>query len=215
MPLEMLNFLTCRGPVRPTPKLTPALDAVRPPPGTRVAEVMDRVGRWLQATFTYAPDVTNASSPIDDILDHGKGVCQDFAHLMIALLRTLGVPVRYVSGYIHRPNKGSQSHAWCEVWIPDLGWVGIDPTNDTLITDHFVKVAIGRDYSDVPPNKGVYKGQAYEEMFVRVETRELSQLPSLSWRDQLPPLEVPLTAIRPRIEAPPRKNETEQEQQQQ
>ena len=139
--------------------------------------------------------MTDASSPIDDVLAHGKGVCQDFAHLMIAMLRSFGVPARYVSGYIHRPNKESQSHAWCEVWLPDLGWVGFDPTNDCPANEHFVKVAIGRDFTDVPPNKGIYRGQGQETISVRVETRQLERLPSLSWQEQLPPLDVPPTAI--------------------
>ncbi len=107
--------------------------------------------------------------PIDDVLTHGKGVCQDFTHLMIAILRSWDVPARYVSGYIHRTNKESQSHARCEAWLPDLGWVGIDPTNDQLPDERFVKVAIGRDFTDVPPNKGVYRGKAEESILAAWE----------------------------------------------
>lgn len=107
-----------------------------------------------------------------------------------------GVPARYVSGYLHRPNKDSQSHAWCELWLPDCGWFGIDPTNDCRANERFVKVAFGRDFSDVPPNKGVYRGQSGETIVVRVETRALDRLPSLSWQEQLPPLHVPLVTIR-------------------
>ena len=129
------------------------------------------------------------------MLAHGKGVCQDFTHLMLAILRSLHMPARYVSGYIHRPNKESQSHAWCEVWLPDLGWVGVDPTNDQVVDERFVKVAIGRDFTDVPPNKGLFRGKAEQSIFVRVETRILDSLPSLSWQEQLPPLQTPLTAI--------------------
>ena len=165
--------------------------------------------------FEYARDVTLASSPIDDVLEQGKGVCQDFTHLMIAVLRSFGVPARYVSGYIHRPNKESQSHAWCEAWLPDLGWVGIDPTNDCLVDEHFIKVAVGRDFTDVPPNKGVYRGRARESISVRVETRELERLPSLSWQEQLPPLNVPLTAIRPAPRASADSEPESQQQQQQ
>jgi transglutaminase-like putative cysteine protease len=131
---------------------------------------------------------------------------------MLALLRSFGVPARYVSGYVHRANKASQSHAWCEAWLPDLGWVGIDPTNDCLITDHFVRVATGRDFSDVPPNKGVYRGRAEETVSARVETRVLERLPSLTWQDQLPPLDVPLTLLRRRLT---REGETEEQAQQQ
>jgi transglutaminase-like putative cysteine protease len=123
------------------------------------------------------------------------------------------VPARYVSGYIHRPNKESQSHAWCEFWLPDLGWLGVDPTNDQLVNDHYVKVAVGRDFTDVPPNKGVYRGQAAETIFVRVETRLLERLPSLSWQEALPPLNIPLTAIRHKTRAAPNADLAGQEQQ--
>ena len=172
------------------------------------------MAHYIRGHFEYAKDVTLASSPIDDVLEHGKGVCQDFTHLMIALLRSFGLSARYVSGYIHRPNKESQSHAWCEVWLPDLGWVGIDPTNDCFVNDHFVKVAIGRDFTDVPPNRGVYRGKAKESIFVRVETRQLERLPSLSWQEQLPPLDVPLTAIVSPWRGEARQDEEAEQQQQ-
>jgi transglutaminase-like putative cysteine protease len=112
-----------------------------------------------------------------------------------------------VSGYIHRANKESQSHAWCEAWLPGEGWFGIDPTNDRVVNEHFVKVAVGRDFTDVPPNKGVYRGQGRETISVRVETRELERLPPLSWQEQLPPLQVPLTEI-----ASPRRNQADDDQ---
>jgi transglutaminase-like putative cysteine protease len=193
--LAVLDFLHLRGPVRATSRLTPALEQLRPAPGTRVGELIAKVAAYIHNSFQYAPRVTLASSPIDDVLRSGKGVCQDFTHLMIAILRSFGVPARYVSGYIHRPGKESQSHAWCEAWLPDLGWLGIDPTNNHLIDERFVKVAVGRDFTDVPPNKGIYRGTAKETILVRVETRLLESLPSLSWQEQLPPLHVPLTEI--------------------
>jgi transglutaminase-like putative cysteine protease len=196
-PLEVLDFLLCRGPVAPTPRLAPLLQDLQPRTGTRLGSFVCDVCHYVHTHFEYARDATLATSPIDDLLEHGKGVCQDFTHLMIALLRSFEVPARYVSGYIYRPNKESQSHAWCEVWLPDVGWFGIDPTNDRPAGDHFVAVAVGRDFSDVPPNKGVYRGRGQESIFVRVETRELERLPSLSWQEQLPPLNVPLTAIVP------------------
>ena len=196
--LDALNYLTLRGPVSPSERLTPLLAKLRPQSGSRLAQFVADVAQFIPSHFEYARDVTLATSPVDDLLEKGKGVCQDFTHLMIALLRAHGVPARYVSGYIHRPGKESQSHAWCEVWLPDLGWLGVDPTNNRPADDHFVKVAVGRDFSDVPPNKGVYRGRAQESIFVRVETRELERLPSLSWQEQLPPLQVPLTAILPR-----------------
>lgn len=212
--LRVFDFLAFRGPVRPTPLLEPLLDTLRPRPGDRLADLLLAVSDRVHADFAYARDVTLSSSPIDDVLTHRKGVCQDFTHLAIALLRSFGVPARYVSGYLHRPNKESQSHAWCEAWLPDLGWVGLDPTNACLAGEHFVKVAVGRDFTDVPPNKGVYRGGARESIQVRVETRTLDRLPSLSWQDQLPPLDVPLTQIvsRPAADRPDG-HESEQQQQ--
>jgi transglutaminase-like putative cysteine protease len=215
MDLGVLDFLRFRGPVRPTPHLSPVLENLRPAAGTRLLQFAMQVAEYIQTRFEYARDVTLATSPIDDLLKQGKGVCQDFTHLMIAVLRSHDVPARYVSGYIHRPGQESQSHAWCEVWLPDLGWLGIDPTNNRLVNEHFIKVAIGRDFSDVPPNKGIYRGQAQEQIFVRVETRELDRLPSLSWQEQLPPLHAPLTAILPRTRWGTGLEDESQEQQQQ
>jgi len=192
---ELFDYLALRGPVRSTPRLTPLLTDLRPQEGTPLAEVVLAVSRYIHGHFQYAPDVTLASSPIDDVLQHGKGVCQDFTHLMIAILRSFGIPARYVSGYIHRPDKESQSHAWCEAWIPGLEWIGVDPTNNALVGESFVKVATGRDFTDVPPNKGIYRGKSAESISVRVETRTLEALPSLSWQEQLPELQTPLTAI--------------------
>jgi transglutaminase-like putative cysteine protease len=214
--LEALDYLGFRGPVRQTTRLEPLSDALRPRPGESLADLVLAVARHVHAEFEYAPHATRASSPIDDVLEKGKGVCQDFTHLMIALLRSFGVPARYVSGYIHRPGKESQSHAWCEAWLPNVGWLGIDPTNNRLVDDHFIKVAVGRDFTDVPPNKGIFRGPGKESMLVRVQTRTLETLPSLSWQEQLPPLSAPLTAILgpPASAAPDRADPHQQGQEQ-
>lgn len=213
--LEVLDFLKFRGPVRQTPRLTPLLEKLRPEPGSRVGEFVARVMEYIHENFKYARDVTLVSSPIDDVLEKGKGVCQDFTHLLIAVLRSNEAPVRYVSGYIHRPNKESQSHAWCEVWLPDVGWVGIDPTNDQVVDDHFVKVAFGRDFTDVPPNRGVYRGRGEENILVRVCSRALERLPAMSWQEQLPSLDVPLTSIVTRLQDLHKDEDEGQQQQQQ
>lgn len=215
-PLEIHGFMQLRGPARPTPLLQPVLDAVAPQPGTRIVDFLLQVCHYIHTHFTYAKAVTAASSPIDDVLAKGKGVCQDFAHLMIAVMRRFGVPARYVSGYIHRPNKESQSHAWCEAWLPDRGWVGIDPTHDQIVNDSFVKVAVGRDFTDVSPNRGVFRGQAAEKISVRVATRALERLPNLSWQEQLPSLDVPLmTVLRNRESLDVQSDEQVEAQQQQ
>lgn len=193
--LPALAYLGLRGPTRHTEGLNPLLDALRPSEGMPIAELMTNVAGYICANFEYAKDVTLSSSPIDDTLQMGKGVCQDFAHLMIAIMRSFGVPTRYISGYIHRPEQESQSHAWCEVWLPELGWCGIDPTNNQIVNDHFVKVAVGRDFTDVSPNRGVYRGRASETISVRVESRALSRLPAISWDYSAPAFKVPLTSV--------------------
>src|ERR1700722_1325014 len=177
--LEVMDFVRFRGPVRHCPLLEPLLDELRPRPGTKLSELAASVCRAINERFEYAPYVTLASSPIDDLLLQRKGVCQDFTHLMLAILRSFEVPARYVSGYIHREGMESQSHAWCEVWLPGLGWLGLDPTNNRAADENFIKVAVGRDFTDVPPNKGLYRGQTQEAISVRVETRTLDRLPPL------------------------------------
>ena len=195
LPLDTLDALPLRGPTTDTPLLAPHLEALRPLPRIRVGMWVCQVAEYIRGNFTYARDVTDATSPIDHLLTHGQGVCQDFTHLMIAILRSFGVPARYVSGYIHRPNRDSQSHAWCEVWLPDVGWTGFDPTNGCPVGSQFVKTAVGRDYTDVPPSKGTYLGSGNERMEVRVATRTLDRLPSRTWHDHLAPLDVPMHAV--------------------
>lgn len=128
--------------------------------------------------FDYAQQSTRVDSPIDVALAQRKGVCQDFAHVMIAIVRTfLELPCRYVSGYLfhavekHDRSAADATHAWVEVLLPELGWVGFDPTNNLIAGERHIRAAVGRDYSDVPPTKGVLKGSADSEMTVAVEVK--------------------------------------------
>jgi len=130
-----------------------------PDPVSTVRELMTD----LHARFEYKPKSTRVDSPIDDALSTRQGVCQDFAHIMIALVREVGIPCRYVSGYLFQPGEPARSadgatHAWVEAWLLDLGWVGFDPTHNSLAGEHHIRVAVGRDYADVPPTRGVFKG---------------------------------------------------------
>jgi len=127
----------------------------------------------------YETGVTRADSPIDEALEAGRGVCQDFAHIMLAICRGWGLPARYVSGYLYTDSAegGFRSdpdatHAWVEVFLPTLRWVGFDPTNNTTTGERHVTVAIGRDYDDVPPSRGVFKGDAESELEVAVSVRQ-------------------------------------------
>jgi transglutaminase-like putative cysteine protease len=109
-------------------------------------------------------------SPETQALARGRGVCQDFAHLMIAACRALGLPARYVSGYVLAPRRGAAeaSHAWCDVFVAGRGWRSLDPTHAAEQSDHYVRVAVGRDYADVPPTRGIFKGAGQETMTVEV-----------------------------------------------
>ena len=130
----------------------------------------------MHRTFAYDADSTHVDSPIDEALLHRRGVCQDFAHIMLALARNyLHIPCRYVSGYLyHRRDDRSidgATHAWIEALLPELGWIGFDPTNNLLAGERHIEVAVGRDYHDVPPTRGVYKGNAASELSVNVRVR--------------------------------------------
>ena len=137
------------------------------------------LSRTLYGALAYEPGVTGADSPIDEALKAKRGVCQDFAHIMIAVCRSWGIPARYVSGYLFtdRSEGGDRSnpdatHAWVEVYLPSLRWVGFDPTNNVVASERHVVVAVGRDYGDVPPSRGVFKGDAESELMVAVSVRK-------------------------------------------
>jgi len=157
--------------VQYTPELAAFADEIEPP-GEEIGAWCVGVARTIHDAFAYDVDATTVRTMVADALRAKAGVCQDFAHVMIALLRHAKIPARYVSGYIFRGDShvlgAEASHAWCEAYLPPYGWVGFDPTNDRLINDYFVKVALGRDYRDVSPVRGVYRGSKHSEMSVNV-----------------------------------------------
>ncbi|MBK8051442.1 MAG: transglutaminase family protein [Anaerolineales bacterium] len=135
----------------------------------------------LHRVIAYDSRSTRVDSPIDDALLHRRGVCQDYSHIMLALIRNyLQMPARYVSGYLyHRGDDRSAdgaTHAWVEVWFPELGWIGFDPTNNIVAGERHVDVAIGCDYHDVPPTRGVYKGNAGSDLAVTVRVRSGNEI---------------------------------------
>lgn len=131
----------------------------------------------IYKAFEYQPGVTDADSPIDLALSAGRGVCQDFAHIMLAVCRAWGIPARYVSGYLFTDREAGDrsdpdaTHAWVEVFLPSYRWVGFDPTNNVMTGERHVAVAVGRDYSDVTPSRGVYKGDSESHLAVGVSVR--------------------------------------------
>lgn len=130
--------------------------------------MMRFVHRWL----IYVPASTHVHTPVRDLLSNRRGVCQDYAHLMIGLCRSLKIPARYVSGYL-ADEQARATHAWVEVYLPGLGWIPLDPTHNRQIDDTYVKIAAGRDYADVPPLTGSYKGSLNRKMEVEVNIQEV------------------------------------------
>ncbi|MDF0532251.1 transglutaminase family protein [Tsukamurella sp. 8F] len=143
------------------------------------AETLLAASQWVHEKLDYVPGTTGVHSSALDAYEESKGVCQDYAHLTLLLLRSAGIPARYVSGYLH-PKAGAavgttvagQSHAWIEAWTGQ--WVGYDPTNDVAITERHVSVGVGRDYADVPPLKGIIAGGGASDLDVEVEITRLA-----------------------------------------
>ncbi|MDX2159744.1 MAG: transglutaminase family protein [bacterium] len=184
------------------------------------------INRTLHEKFEYVPNSTTVDSPIEEILTTGKGVCQDYAHVMIALVRNLGIPCRYVSGYLyHQHEQGltaapDQSHAWVEAYLPTLGWIGFDPTNATLAAERHIRVAVGRDYCDVPPTRGVFKGGAETRLEVGVKVEPSDLLPmndhtSYPLAEQDEPPTLPANGVRRQAPVQPVDIQIRQQQQQQ
>ena len=176
---ECFDFLRPHGFVRTTEMLERFivdhdLDALR---RQDPLSALRRLNETLYQAFDYEPGVTDADSPIDLALEARRGVCQDFAHIMLAICRAWGLPARYVSGYLFTDrDAGDRSdpdatHAWVEVFLPSLRWGGFDPTNNMLTGERHVAVAVGRDYGDVTPSRGVYKGDSDSQLAVGVSVR--------------------------------------------
>ncbi len=123
-----------------------------------IFENLQQLNNWVFLHIYFTAGVTDVNSLLDEVIDNRKGVCQDFSHLFCAIARNNGVPVRYVSGYLHQGNNyfgDAQMHAWVEAYIPRVGWIGFDPTNNVLTNNDHIKVAHGKDYDDCSPLKGI------------------------------------------------------------
>jgi transglutaminase-like putative cysteine protease len=169
---------------------TPALDALAEEFDVRRRDdplkVLHQLNEQLFHHFEYVPKSTKVDSPIDLALLTHAGVCQDFAHIMITLVRSkLRIPCRYVSGYLfhgqsnHDRSVNSATHAWVEALVPQLGWVGFDPTNWLIAGDRHIRTAIGRDYADVPPTHGIFRGRASSALTVAVRVTPSEGTPAL------------------------------------
>ena len=150
-------------------------------PGRPMLSATEDLMHRIFREFEFVPDFTTTSTPLSDVLEHRRGVCQDFAQLAIGCLRSLGLAARYVSGYIETaPPPGKErlqgadaSHAWFAAWIPGLGWVDFDPTNDQMPYDQHITIGWGRDFSDVTPLKGVIFSSGRHKLNVGVDMERL------------------------------------------
>ena len=181
------DVFDARGFVLGSPKvvLSPAVAAYAAesfPAGRPLAEALTELTSRIHADFAYEPGATSVSTTLSELLKCRKGVCQDFAHLAVGSLRSVGLAARYVSGYLEtRPPPGRPrlsgadvSHAWASVFVPDAGWVDLDPTNNQFVSDRYVTTACGRDYGDVSPLKGViYTESTKNELHVSVDVLPL------------------------------------------
>jgi transglutaminase-like putative cysteine protease len=221
VPYALRDFLAFGGPVQLTPALRAAHRAAAPARTSPLGEHVLALGRYLADRFEYQRDVTTYASTTEHFLKLEAGVCQDFAHLMVGLLRLSGIPCRYVSGYLHverTSREPSQSHAWVEFWSPSHGWIPFDPTHDRAIDERYVVVGHGRHYDDVPPNKGIYRGIARETLHAEVHTQvsTAAALPPLTIETRPIPLQTyrEAPARRPDRAALPLEDEQQQQQQQ-
>lgn len=137
-----------------------------------IIEIAQQCNAYVFENFTYTKGITNIETTVDEILTLKKGVCQDFAHILLQLLRTAGIPSRYVSGYICPNESGLRgegaTHAWVEIFTPKQGWLGLDPTNNIWTMDNHVRLSVGRNFSDCTPIKGTFKGLARQTLSVCV-----------------------------------------------
>lgn len=138
-----------------------------------VFDFVSKLSKWIHDNLDYDPVATHVHSKLDEILQLKAGVCQDFAHLMIACCRMMGIPSRYVSGYLYCGHEevlrgDHATHAWVDCLMPDGRWLALDPTNELLANDRYIRIHTGRDYSEVTPTRGVYVGLPASELTVSV-----------------------------------------------
>ena len=147
-------------------------------PGRPLVEGLKELTHRIHGEFVYKPESTSIEVPLQEVMDKRHGVCQDFAHVMIGALRSLGLAARYVSGYLRTGDDvlgAEASHAWVSAWVPGMGWVDFDPTNDVMPTDGHVTVGWGRDFGDVTPVKGVALGGGGQTVEVEVRVTPLEK----------------------------------------
>jgi len=216
---DLFDFIAPTTYVPRLPELEELVEAAHHASGDTILGFAQASSELIHRRFRYVKGATHVHSSVADSLSLGAGVCQDFTHLLLGVVRMRGLPARYVSGYLVPQAKnddasnleevvgGQASHAWAEVFLPGAGWIGLDPTLGTPVGLRHVRVAYGRDYGDVPPVRGVYKGHAGQRLSVDVRVR-----PAV---DQDGHERLQETAARPAEETVPERPQQPAQQQQQ
>jgi transglutaminase-like putative cysteine protease len=175
-PSELVDYLSPSPMVPALPEFVAMAEEYRPVDAEATFEASRALSRLVHETFAYQRNVTTVATTVAEVMRLRTGVCQDFAHVLIGLCRAVGVPARYVSGYTvaEMPDgdaapRTQASHAWVEAYTPTHGWRGLDATNDVVVGDAHVKIAVGRDYADVSPTRGSFRGNAAQRLGVTVE----------------------------------------------
>jgi transglutaminase-like putative cysteine protease len=194
-PSERWDYLSASRLVERCEAVAALAEPLQPPEPAAAFESVRALMALIYTNFRYEQYQTSVATTVAEVARDRRGVCQDFAHLLIGLCRAIAIPARYVSGYLALSEPGrarsqastspsqllevgsgrgaAASHAWVEAFTPTHGWRGFDPTNNVLASEHHVKMAIGRDYSDVPPTRGTARGGSEERLTVEVATRVL------------------------------------------
>jgi len=195
LPWSVLDFLRVGGPVVESRALAAFDASVDVSPTAALGEQVRAVGEAIHRGFAYQKEVTRYDSTTDEFLRLRAGVCQDFTHLMLGTLRLRGIPCRYVSGYLHVERtsaEASQSHAWIEFFSPAAGWIPFDPTHSRTVDERYVVVGHGRHYDDVPPNKGIFRGNAREAMRAEVLTRRSAPKAIATLHEEVEHIDLPV-----------------------
>lgn len=192
---DLRDWLFVDGPLHRTPRLEEFAAGIDVPVRAPLGEQVRRLSAAMAGAFAYRKNVTRYDSTTEEFLTLRAGVCQDFTHLMLALLRLRGIPCRYVSGYLHVERSAlepAQSHAWIEFYSPRAGWVPFDPTHDREVDERYVVVAHGRHYDDVPPNKGIYRGNARETLRAEVRTQVTASKGVVDLHEEIRQIDLPV-----------------------
>ena len=182
---EFAEYLTPSPYIAFGPDVLSIAEEVKSTANEAVFDFLFKLSKWIHDNLDYDPDATHVHSKLDEILGLRAGVCQDFAHLMIACCRMMGIPSRYVSGYLFCGHEDSlrgdhATHAWVDCLMPDGRWLAFDPTNELLANDRYIRIHTGRDYSEVTPTRGVYVGLPASELTVSVRVDMVSLSTSIS-----------------------------------